>query len=153
MQAIFGNVGSLGANIPQAGSNVQTFGLELVLVSVFFFVILNVSEKGSLIGKHAGIAVGATFVATTLVAGPITTVSFNIARAVAPAALSGNERALNALWAYIVASVVAAFIAALLQRLFRDVKQGEKAPLAKAIECREKEVASRGNEPAEVSEA
>lgn len=91
-----------------------------------------------MIGKHAGIAVGATFAATALVAGPVSTISFNIARSIAPAVISGNSRALNALWAYVTASLVAAVIAALIHRVLRDLPEGKKPRLEMAIQAYER---------------
>src|SRR4029434_1530773 len=93
LRVIFGNRASLGASLP-AGSDLQSFALELVLTAMLMFVILNVSTGPKEVGVVAGIAVGGVVALEALFAGPICGASMNPARSLAPALMSGGFRAL-----------------------------------------------------------
>jgi aquaporin NIP len=98
---------TLGATIP-AGSNVQSFVLEMVLTFFLMLVILSVSTGAKEKGITAGIAIGATVGLEALFAGPICGASMNPARSLAPALVSGH---LNSLWLYLIAPIAGAVLA------------------------------------------
>src|SRR5215469_11530962 len=97
----------LGATLP-AGSDTQSFILELILTFLLMFVILSVSTGAKEKGITAGIAVGAVIALEALFAGKICGASMNPARSLAPALVSGH---LEHLWIYLVAPVVGASLA------------------------------------------
>jgi aquaporin Z len=97
----------LGATMP-AGSEMQSFVLELVLTFFLMLVILNVSTGAKEKGITAGIAIGSIIGLEAMFAGPICGASMNPARSLAPAIVSGH---LEHLWIYIAAPVLGAVAA------------------------------------------
>ncbi|MBK6625971.1 MAG: aquaporin [Flavobacteriales bacterium] len=98
---------TLGATLP-AGSDMQSFILELLLTYFLMLVILQVAHGSKETGLMAGIAIGAVVGLEALFAGPICGASMNPARSIAPAVVSGE---LKSLWLYIVAPVLGALAA------------------------------------------
>ena len=127
LRLMFGNVAHLGASLP-AGSDGQSFALELVLTAILMFVILNVSTGPKEVGVMAGIAVGGVIGLEAMFAGPICGASMNPARSLAPAVVSGH---LQSLWLYIAAPVIGAAIAVPCWKLTRppSVRATEELPL------------------------
>jgi len=107
---------TLGATLP-AGSQLQSFILEIVLTAVLMFVILSVSTGAKEKGITAGIAIGAVIGLEALFAGPICGASMNPARSLAPALVSGH---LADLWIYLLAPVLGACSSVLLCRCIRE---------------------------------
>ena len=107
MRLLFPAHATLGTTLP-AGSETQSFVLELILTFLLMFVILNVSIGAKEKGITAGIAVGAVIALEALFAGKICGASMNPARSLAPALVSGH---LEHLWIYIVAPVAGASLA------------------------------------------
>jgi aquaporin Z len=107
LRVLFPESESLGSTIP-AGSNWQSFVLEIVLTFMLMLVILSVSSGAKEKGMMAGIAVGGTIALDALFAGPISGASMNPARSLAPAVVSGH---LTSLWVYLAAPVIGAAIA------------------------------------------
>ncbi len=97
----------LGSTIP-AGSEMQSFILELILTFLLMFVILNVSHGSREQGILAGIAIGSVVLLEAMFAGPISGASMNPARSIAPAFVSGH---LEHLWIYISAPVAGSLLA------------------------------------------
>lgn len=97
----------LGSTLP-AGSEIQTFILEIFLAFFLMLVILNVAHGSSEQGLFAGIAIGSTILLEAMFAGPISGASMNPARSIAPALVSGH---LEHLWIYIVAPILGAILA------------------------------------------
>jgi aquaporin NIP len=116
LRVLFPENAMLGATIP-AGSQIQSFVLELILTAVLMFVILGVSTGAAEKGITAGIVVGAVIALEAMFAGPICGASMNPARSLAPAFISGH---LEHLWIYCVAPVVGAFIGVLGCRCVRE---------------------------------
>jgi aquaporin Z len=98
LRALFAAHETLGATLP-AGSEAQSFALEVVLTFFVMFVILGVTS-GRRENALAGIAIGATVGLCALFAGPICGASMNPARSLAPAVVSG---VLTSLWVYLLA--------------------------------------------------
>lgn len=98
---------NLGATVP-AGSDWQSFLLELALTWLLMFVILGVSTGAKEKGVMAGIAVGSVIGFEAMFAGPISGASMNPARSLAPAIVSGH---VASLWIYLVAPVIGAVLA------------------------------------------
>jgi aquaporin NIP len=98
---------TLGSTMP-AGTEMQSFILELILTFLLMFVILNVSTGAKEKGITAGIAIGAVIGLEAMFAGPICGASMNPARSLAPAMVSGH---LEHLWIYLTAPVVGACLA------------------------------------------
>lgn len=101
------NPAALGATLP-AGSDLQSFILELVLTAILMLTILSVSTGAKEKGITAGIAIGGVIALEALFAGPACGASMNPARSLAPALVSGH---LAHLWLYLVAPVLGALIA------------------------------------------
>ncbi len=106
----------LGATLP-AGSETQSFVLEVVLTFLLMLTILNVSTGAKEKGITAGIAVGSVIALEAMFAGPICGASMNPARSLAPAIVSGH---LAHLWLYLVAPVLGATAATLACRCVRE---------------------------------
>jgi aquaporin NIP len=106
----------LGATLP-AGSELQSFILEIVLTFFLMLTILNVSTGAKEKGITAGIAVGAVIGLEAMFAGPICGASMNPARSLAPALVSGH---LEHLWLYLMAPVLGAGAAMFACRCVRE---------------------------------
>ena len=104
---------NMGATLP-AGSDMQSFVLEIVLTAFLMFVVLCVACGSKEQGLMAGIAVGGVVALEAMFAGPICGASMNPARSLAPALVAGN---LSSLWVYLVAPIVGAAIAVPLYHL------------------------------------
>ena len=106
----------LGATMP-AGSDLQSFILEVLLTFFLMLTILNVSTGAKEKGITAGIAVGAVIALEALFAGPICGASMNPARSLAPALVSGH---FEHLWVYLVAPLLGAALAIPACRCVRE---------------------------------
>ena len=98
---------NLGATIP-AGSNLQSFVLEIILTFILMLVILFTSQGSKETGTMAGLAIGGTVLLEAMFDGPICGASMNPARSLSPAIVSGN---ITTLWIYLTAPVLGAIIA------------------------------------------
>ena len=104
LQFLFPQNSGLGATMP-AGSNLQSFILEIILTFLLMFVIMNVATGEKEKGLSAGIAIGSVVGLEAMFAGPICGASMNPARSLAPAIISGHT---EHLWIYIVATIAGA---------------------------------------------
>ncbi len=107
LKFLFPTPSTLGATLP-AGSESQSFVLEMLLTFILMFVVLSVSTGAKEKGTTAGIAIGAVVALEAMFAGPICGASMNPARSLGPALVSGH---LEHLWIYLAAPVVGALIA------------------------------------------
>jgi aquaporin Z len=98
---------SLGATEP-AGTEMQSFVLELILTFFLMLVIINVAVGSKEQGMFAGLAIGSVVGLEAMFAGPICGASMNPARSIAPAMVAGH---LAHLWLYIAAPVIGAALA------------------------------------------
>lgn len=90
------------------------FLFELVATFLFVTVIFGATRPNGGAGAFAGLAIGLTLAAIHMVGINITGVSVNPARSFGPAVFAGSE-ALSHLWLFIVAPMVGAFLAALVE--------------------------------------
>lgn len=97
----------LGATMP-AGTEMQSFILELILTFFLMLVIINVATGSKEQGMFAGLAIGSIVALEAMFAGPICGASMNPVRSIAPALASGH---IEHLWIYIVAPISGAAIA------------------------------------------
>lgn len=100
---------TLGSTIP-SGELIQSFILELILTFFLMLTILGVTSKKEF-SNIAGLIIGLVVIGIILFAGPISGGSFNPARSLAPAIVSGN---FTALWIYITAPTLGAIVAMLV---------------------------------------
>ena len=107
LKLLFPTCPLLGATMP-AGSEMQSFILELLLTFFLMFVIMNVAHGSKEQGQVAGMAIGAVVGLEAMFAGPVCGASMNPARSLAPAIVSGH---LEHLWLYLVAPVAGAALA------------------------------------------
>lgn len=116
LRGLFPSHASLGVTLP-AGSDAQSFILELVLTAILMFVILRVSSGSRERGITAGIVVGSVIALEALFAGPICGASMNPARSFAPALVSGQ---FASLWLYLAAPTLGALVGVGLCRCMRE---------------------------------
>ena len=116
LRLLFPQNALLGATLP-AGSDGQSFVLEIVLTFLLMLTILNVSTGAKEKGITAGIAVGAVIALEAMFAGPICGASMNPARSLAPALVSGH---LEHVWIYLTAPPLGACAAMLACRCVRE---------------------------------
>lgn len=107
LRYLFPNDVLLGATMP-AGSEMQSFILEVFLMFFLMLVVLNVSTGAKEKGITAAIAIGCVVGLEAMFAGPITGASMNPARSLAPALVSGH---LEHIWIYLTAPFAGAFLA------------------------------------------
>jgi aquaporin NIP len=107
LKFLFASNQLLGATMP-AGTEMQSFILELILTFFLMLVIINVAVGSKEQGMFAGLAIGAVVGLEAMFAGPICGASMNPARSIAPAIASGH---LEHLWIYILAPVSGALFA------------------------------------------
>jgi aquaporin Z len=107
LKLLFPSSPLVGATMP-AGSEMQSFILELLLTFFLMLVIMNVAHGSKEQGQFAGIAIGAVVGLEAMFAGPICGASMNPARSIAPAIVSGHS---EHLWLYLIAPVVGAALA------------------------------------------
>src|SRR5205823_4650330 len=99
-----------------ANSDLQAFGLEVVLTFLLMLVITAVATDTRAVGQAAAIAIGATVGLDVLLGGSISGGSMNPARSFGPAVVSGE---LGSLWIYLVAPPIGAVLGALAYTLIR----------------------------------
>lgn len=97
----------LGTTLP-AGSDMQSFILEIILSFLLMLVILHVAHGSKEQGMFAGLAIGSVILLEAMFAGPICGASMNPARSIAPALVSLH---LNKLWIYILAPIIGSITA------------------------------------------
>ena len=106
----------LGSTMP-AGSEMQSFILEIVLTSILMFVILQVAKGSKEQGLFAGLIIGFVVLLEAMFAGPICGASMNPTRSIAPAIVSGH---LEHLWIYILAPLLGAITAVGCWRILKQ---------------------------------
>lgn len=100
----------LGATLP-AGSDTQSFVLELILTFLLMFVILQVAKGSKEQGMFAGLAIGFVVLLEAMFAGPVCGASMNPVRSLSPAIVSGHiEHLLIYLSAPFIGAILAVFV-------------------------------------------
>ena len=115
LKVLFPASGLLGTTIP-AGSNAQSFIMELILSFFLMLVIINVAKGSKEQGLFAGIAIGSVVLLEAMFAGPVSGASMNPARSIAPALISGE---MKQLWIYIIAPVAGTVMATGMYKLLK----------------------------------
>lgn len=105
---------TLGATFP-TGSVLQSFVMEFVATFFLMLIILGVTSQKKEENAFSGLVIGLTVVGLIFVAGPISGGSFNPARSIGPALVSGK---LTSLWIYLVAPTLGAIIAPFCWKIF-----------------------------------
>lgn len=98
---------TLGSTIP-AGTDIQSFVLEIILTFLLMLVILQVSTGSKEVGIMAGFAIGGVVLLEAMFAGPICGASMNPFRSLAPAIFSGQ---LASIWVYLIGPTLGAILA------------------------------------------
>lgn len=104
-----------GATMP-AGSNLQSFVLEIILTFILMLTILFTSQGSKETGTMAGLAIGGVVLLEAMFAGPVSGASMNPARSLSPALVSGN---VATLWIYLTAPVSGAVLATVVWRFIK----------------------------------
>jgi MIP family channel proteins len=99
-----------------SGTDLQSFGLEVVLTFLLMLVITSVATDSRAVGQAAALAIGAAVGLDVLFGGAISGGSMNPARSFGPAVVSGE---LSSLWIYLVAPPLGALGGALAYTLVR----------------------------------
>jgi len=106
---MFGNIGSLGATVPQHGiGDFKVMVLEAILTLGLVSVILGTASGARNVGANAALAVGAYIALAGLWAAPITGASMNPARSFGPALVGGHW---DSFWAYVVGPLLGGLLA------------------------------------------
>lgn len=111
---------TLGATLPSGGI-LPSFLMEFVLTLFLMLTIYGVSSRKDF-SSISGLIIGLIVTGIILIAGPISGGSFNPARSIAPAIVSGN---VTALWVYIIAPVLGAVTATFIWNVLKDKKSIE----------------------------
>jgi aquaporin Z len=104
---------TLGSTLP-AGTEMQSFILELILTFFLMFTILSTTKEKN---NYAAIAIGSVVLLEALFAGPICGASMNPFRSLAPAIVSGN---VQSLWVYLTAPTLGAIAAMFIFKFFNS---------------------------------
>jgi aquaporin Z len=107
LKYLFPSNETLGATLP-AGTEMQSFILELILSFFLMLVIINVATGSKEQGMFAGLAIGSTVLLEAMFAGPVCGASMNPARSISPAIVSAHT---GHLWIYILAPILGAALA------------------------------------------
>ncbi len=110
LKLLFPQIENPGVTMP-AGSDMQSFFLEIILTFFLMFVIMNVSTGAKEKGITAGIAVASVVGLEAMFAGPICGASMNPARSLAPAFVSANMNYIAHVWIYLTAPFIGAIVA------------------------------------------
>jgi aquaporin Z len=97
---------------PTLVTDIQAFGLEVILTALFVLVILTVTKRDP---GHAPVAIPLTLVAIHLAGIPFSGASVNPARSLGPALVGGD---LSQIWIYLTAPFVGAVIGWVFYRVF-----------------------------------
>ncbi|THG23861.1 hypothetical protein TEA_000878 [Camellia sinensis var. sinensis] len=91
----------LGITSP-SGTDIQALIMELVVTFSMMFIASAVATDTKAIGELAGIAVGSAVCITSILAGPVSGGSMNLARTIGPAIASGYYKGV---WVYVLGPV------------------------------------------------
>lgn len=103
------------------GQLLGAFFIETILTFIFVLVIMTVTSKNKGNSQLAGLVIGLTLTMIHFVGIPLTGMSANPARSLAPALLVGGQ-ALNQVWVFILAPIVGAVLAAYTAKNLLDTE-------------------------------
>ncbi|MFV0561408.1 MAG: MIP/aquaporin family protein [Enterococcus sp.] len=106
---------NLGQNIYTGIGVGGALSVEIILTFIFVLVIMTVTSPTKGNPKLAGLIIGLTLTLIHFVGIPLTGMSANPARSLAPAVLVGGT-ALDQLWLFIVAPIIGGILAALVAK-------------------------------------
>ncbi|AQP54675.1 aquaporin [Vagococcus penaei] len=109
-QTVYTDISTLGA-----------FLVELILTAILVFTIMSVTSKKTAT-SYNGLAIGLTLTMLHFIGVPMTGMSVNPVRSLAPALFVGGE-ALSQVWLYILAPLVGGVLAALLAKFFLKTEE------------------------------
>lgn len=121
LRFLFGNVYTLGANLP-AGPAAQSLVMEILVTAILMFVIVAVATDKRAQVLPAGLAIGGAVSLNVLWAGPISGASMNPARSFGPVLVSGVW---TAHWIYWVGPVIGAALGAFAYEFVRHARLDE----------------------------
>ncbi|GEK37669.1 aquaporin [Enterococcus thailandicus] len=108
------SVENLGQNVFEMGT-VGALSVEIILTFIFVLVIMTVTSQTKGNSSLAGLVIGLSLTLIHFVGIPLTGMSANPARSLAPAVLVGGQ-ALEQVWVFIVAPIVGGILAALVAK-------------------------------------
>ena len=126
---VLGSVAHYGATVPSLTLG-RAFVVELGYSALLGFVIIAVSSDERAPGSLASVLIGATVFAGALVTGPLTGGSFNPARSLGPAVLSGDW---TAHWLYWIAPIVGMLMSMRTYELLRPASATAASSLTPAF--------------------
>jgi aquaporin Z len=122
LKMFFGNICDMGGTFPALpiGSSLVSvsFITEFIFTFLLMFVIMSVATDSRAENNFAGLTIGLTVLIGAAVAGPISGGSFNPARSIAPAVVSGNLD-------HLVSPVIGAICAALLYTILGSITSAQ----------------------------
>lgn len=120
---ITGDNSTLGQNVVADGYSLLTgFLVEVILTFVFILVILTVTSNKKGNANLAGLIIGLTLTLVHFVGIPVTGMSANPARSLAPAILAGGN-ALSQIWIFILAPIVGGILSAFVAKYLLDTEE------------------------------
>jgi aquaporin NIP len=123
LKVLFNKNEFLGSTIP-AGSDLQSFVLEIILTFFLMLVIIHVASGSKEQGMFAGLAIGSTVLLEAMFAGPICGASMNPIRSLAPSLVSGHP---EHVWIYLTAPVIGAILSVLTWKVL-SAKETKNEP-------------------------
>jgi aquaporin NIP len=123
LRGLFGTIAHVGTNIP-AGSDGQSFVMEIVLTFFLMFVIMAVATDYRVVGQAAALAIGGVILMDAMFGGPISGASMNPARSFGPALVSGTW---DHYWVYVFGPFAGAVLGAFSYEIVRG-EQPEPGP-------------------------
>ncbi|KAL3525513.1 hypothetical protein ACH5RR_013885 [Cinchona calisaya] len=115
-----------------AGSNGQSFAIEIVISFLLMFVISGVGTDSRANGNLAGLAVGMTITLNVFVAGPVSGASMNPARSFGPAVV---KHVFKGLWVYIFGPIIGTALGGFAYNLIRYSDKPIQEHLADSSSC------------------
>lgn len=125
--SLAGILDSAGKGVDNLGQNTFEMGVggalavEIILTFIFVLVIMTVTSPSKGNSRLAGIVIGLTLTLVHFVGVPLTGMSANPARSLAPVFLVGGQ-ALDQVWVFVVAPIVGGIIAALVAKYLLETE-------------------------------
>lgn len=115
LRIFLGPIAFIGSTLP-AGSDLQSFGIEVILSAFLMFVIIAVTTDTRTVTQLAAIAIGGTIALDAMWGGPISGASMNPARSLGPAIIAGLWQSQ---WIYLLAPCIGTILAAVTYQWLR----------------------------------